>query len=218
MNVEKFVSGFLDTNTYLLEEDGHLLIIDPSDHAAVLEKCRNAASVTVLLTHEHFDHISGLKRIRDLRASSCRVIAGATCSERIQDTKANLSAYADVLAELGGKQIPEHWSPFVCKATDITFDNHYAFRWVGHEVELFSVPGHSAGSSCIVLDDMLFVGDTVLENNLMVKFPGSSKKLYRSVTVPLLEKLLLGGRIKSVYPGHGEVMSPEMALGLIRDI
>jgi len=53
---------------------------------------------------------------------------------------------------------------------------------------------------------MLFVGDTVLENNLMVKFPGSSKKLYRSVTVPLLEKLLLGGRIKSVYPGHGEVM------------
>lgn len=120
MKVERFVSGFLDTNTHLLEEDGHLLIIDPTDYAALLEKCKDAASVTVLLTHEHFDHISGLNRIRELCASSCHVIAGATCSERIQDTKANLSAYADVLAQLGGKQIPETWEPFSCKAADIT--------------------------------------------------------------------------------------------------
>ena len=233
MIIKKFLSGFLDTNTYVMEEDRHLLIIDPSDHAAVLKRCREAATVTVLLTHEHFDHISGLNRLRELCASSFRVIAGAVCSERIQDTKANLSAYADVLAELGGKQIPEHWSPFCCKAADITFDNHYAFRWVGHEVELFSAPGHSAGSCCIVLDGMLFVGDTVLENNLMVKFPGSSKKLYRSVTAPLLEKLLVGGqlqgqlqpealtlknRVTRVYPGHGDVMTSEIALELIRGV
>ena len=222
MNVEKFVSGFLDTNTYLLEEDGHLLIIDPSDHAAVLGKCRNAAAVTVLLTHEHFDHIIGLNRIRDLCASSCVVISGKTCSERIQDTKANLSAYADVLAELGGKQIPEQWSPFSCKAADITFDNRHAFHWMGHAVELFSTPGHSAGSCCILLDDMLFVGDTVLENNLMVKFPGSSKKLYRSVTVPLLERLLLGEQLKGnrvtrVFPGHGDLMVPDVALEIIEN-
>ena len=172
----------------------------------------------MLLTHEHFDHISGLNRIRELCASSCRVIAGAVCSERIQDAKTNLSSYADVLAELGGKQIPELWSPFCCKAADVTFDDRYAFRWMGHEVELFSTPGHSAGSCCIVLDDMLFVGDTVLENNLMVKFPGSSKKLYRSVTVSLLEKLLVENRVTRVYPGHGDVMTPEVALGLIRGV
>ena len=215
MKVEKRVSGFLDTNTYVMEEDKHLLIIDPADHSAVLEKCRNAASVTVLLTHEHFDHISGLNRIRDLCASSCRVIAGATCSERIQDEKGNLSAYADVLAELGGKQIPKHWPPFACKAADITFENQYAFHWMGHAMEMFSTPGHSAGSCCIVVDDLLFVGDTVLENNLMVKFPGSSKKLYREVTVPLLEKWLLGNRVSCVYPGHGDVMKPEVAVGLV---
>ena len=218
MKVVKFVSGFLDTNTYLLEEDRHLLIIDPSDHSAVLKKCRNAVTITVLLTHEHFDHIIGLNRIRDLCASSCVVISGKTCSERIQDTKANLSAYADVLAELGGKQIPKHWSPFSCKAAYITFENQYAFRWGGHVVELFSTPGHSAGSCCIVVDDLLFVGDTILENNLMVKFPGSSKKLYREVTVPLLEEWLQGNRISCVYPGHGDVMSPEVALGLIRGV
>ena len=218
MNVVRFVSGFLDTNTYLFEEDGHLLIIDPADHAALLERCRDAATVTVLLTHEHFDHISGLNQIREFCASSCVVNAGKTCSERIQDEKGNLSAYADVLAELGGKQIPKHWSPFSCKAADITFENQYAFHWRGHVVELFSTPGHSAGSCCIVVDDMLFVGDTVLENNLMVKFPGSSKKLYRSVTAPLLEKWLLGNGVSCVYPGHGDTMPPEVALGLIRGV
>ena len=218
MMVEKFVFGFLDTNTYLLEEDGHLLIIDPADYAAVLEKCRNAASITVLLTHEHFDHISGLNLIRELCASSCRVIAVESCSERIQDIKANLSAYADLLAELGGKQIPEHWSPFACKAADISFGDGYAFQWMGYKVELFSTPGHSAGSCCIVVDDLLFGGDTVLENNLMVKFPGSSKKLYRSVTAPLLEQLLVGNRVTCVYPGHGDVMTPEMVLGLVRGV
>ena len=66
MKVETFVSGFLDTNTYLLEEDDHLLVIDPADHVAVLKRCRDAANITVLLTHEHFDHISGLNRLRDL--------------------------------------------------------------------------------------------------------------------------------------------------------
>lgn len=179
---------------------------------------KNKMKITVLLTHEHFDHIAGLNQLRGVCAPSCVVIAGETCSERIQDTKANLSAYADVLTQLGGKQIPEHWSPFCCKAADIAFDNRYAFRWMRHGVKLCSAPGHSIGSCCIVLDDMLFVGDTVLENNLMVKFPGSSKKLYRSVTVPLLEKLLLGGRIKGVYPGHGDVMMPETALGIIRGV
>ena len=32
VNVVRVVSGFLDTNTYLLEEDGNSLIIDPADY------------------------------------------------------------------------------------------------------------------------------------------------------------------------------------------
>ena len=122
-----------------------------------------------------------------------------------------------MLAELAEKQLAEPVEPFNCQEADITFKEYYIFRWLGHTVELFSTPGRSVGSCCIVLVDILFVGGTVLENNLMVKFPGSSKKLYRSVTVPLLEKLLLGKCVTRVYPGHGNVMSPETALTIARD-
>lgn len=241
MIVETFVSGFLNTNTYVMEVDGHLLIIDPADHAAVLERCRGAATVTVLLTHEHFDHISGLNKLRELRRwnlspefgenqkdyaieinenmeVSYLVVAGEVCSKRIKDVKENMSVYADVLVELAEKQLAEPVEPFTCQEADITFKDYYSFCWVGHTVEYFSTPGHSAGSCCIRVDDILFVGDSVLENNLMVKFPGSSKKLYQTVTVPLLEKLLAGNRLTCVYPGHGDVMNCEFALEIIKNV
>lgn len=240
MKVERFTWGFLETHTYLLEEGNHVLVIDPTDQDDVLEKCCCASSVTVLLTHEHFDHASGLNKLREERASclpefswerdnysieisgslnfSCLVIAGETCSERIQDTKANMSVYAEVLAEIAEKPLSEPLAPFACQAADITFKEHYAFRWMGHNVEMFASPGHSPGSCCILVDDVLFVGDTVLENNLMAQFPGSSKKMYRKVTVPLLEKLLVGNRVTCVYPGHGDALSPEVALELIRSV
>lgn len=236
--VKKFVWGFLDSNMYLLEEDNHFLVIDPIDEDAALEKCSEASSVMVFLTHEHFDHISGLNRLRffccgknglksgvgDRRFNqiqnnaqnriSCKVIASETCSEGIQDARANLSAYADVLAALGGKQITNKWEPFVCEAADAVFSKNYLFFWMGHSVELFYTPGHSAGSSCLLLDDMLFVGDTILKNNLMVQFPGSSKKLYKEVTVPILKKLL--ARAKSVFPGHGDTITPDVAMSLLK--
>ena len=31
LGFEKFIFGFLDTNTYLLEEDSHLLVIDSAE-------------------------------------------------------------------------------------------------------------------------------------------------------------------------------------------
>lgn len=223
MKVERFDWGFLETHTYLLEDSSHVLVIDPTDHNEVLAKCGGAASVTVLLSHEHFDHVSGLNKLSDYCKSRCTVIASETCSERIQDAKSNMSLYAEVLAEVAEKPLLEPLLPFICRAADITFRDHYEFCWMGHNVEMFASPGHSAGSCCILVDDMLFAGDTVLENNLMVKFPGSSKKLYRSVTVPLLEKLLTGTlepekRVTHVYPGHEDVMSPEVAVEIIRGV
>ena len=214
LQVKRLVWKYLESNMYLLKCGKHFLIIDPVDNEEVLKYCSNADSVTVFLTHEHFDHIYGVNTLRSV--VHCKVIASKECSERITDIKANMSVYAQVMGEVSGKEIPEQWEPFTCQAADIVFANQCMFNWMGHSVEMVSTPGHSAGSSCILLDDMLFVGDSILWSNLMVKFPGSSKRLYREVTVPLLEKLLAKARI--IYPGHDEVMTPEEALKIIRSV
>ena len=214
MYIKKLTWNFLDSNLYLLEEDGHLLAIDFIDNKMAIQECREASSVTILLTHEHFDHICGLNKLRN--AVPCQVIASETCSKKIQGNKANMSLYAETMAELARKQCPQYLVPFVCQKADIIFDKSFAFHWMGHSVECFSTPGHSAGSSCFLIDDMLFVGDTILENKLMVKFPGSSKKIFKEITVPLLESLL--ARVKVVYPGHGDAMLPEVAMEIIKSV
>ncbi len=216
MKIRKLVWNFLDSNMYVLQEEKHYLVIDPIDNDDILVELGNAKSVTVLLTHEHFDHICGLNKLR--KAFSCKVIASKVCSERMQDVKANMSLYADIMVTVAKNeiQVPESWEPFSCNEADITFDDSYAFTWMGHSVKLIATPGHSPGSCCILADDKLFSGDTILENQMMIGFPGSSKKVFRKETIPLLEKLLYS--VNFVYPGHGEVMTREKALSLIRDI
>ena len=259
LRVERFVWKYLDSNMYLVTCGNNILVIDPVECDEALQRCKEASSITVLLTHEHYDHICGLNRLRELCLqkketneepnkweywplsikdygisemivdgrkncytdngkgnSTCLVIASKACSERIQDNKANMSMYAVVMTEISGRLVPEHWLPFSCQRVDIEFINGCTFRWMGHSVECFSTPGHSVGSSSINIDDVLFVGDSILESDLMVKFPGSSKKIYQNFTIPLLKKKL--PKVSLVFPGHGEIMKSEKALELIQKV
>lgn len=211
IQLTKYVWGFLETNMYVLQTGNHILVIDPVADTSVLEKCCALDSVTVLLTHEHFDHITGLNELR--RMVCCRVIASETCSERIQNIRTNMSAYTDVLAEIAEKPLKETFEPFICNQADVIFKDEYSFDWMGHQVKVIATPGHSAGSCCILIDDMLFVGDTILDNNLMTRFPGSNKKIYQEETVPKLKGLLEVAKI--VYLGHGDVMAPGVAMRII---
>ena len=218
MDVKTFIWEPRDTNMYVIEENNHILIIDPNDNKLVYKMCSEASSITVLLTHEHFDHICGLNKLRNVRDKNmrpCLVVSNEKCSERLKNSKTNMSAYAEVLAQLSEKQLPVDWTPFTCEEADVTFNNQYSFLWMEHTVSLFYTPGHSEGSCCIVLDDdIVFVGDSILESRLMVKFPCSSRKRYRDATVPLLEKLLKNAT--KIYPGHGDVLTRETALEIIK--
>ena len=211
IKIDRFTWGFLETNMYVLQAADDFLVIDPIDNVEILEKLKGSESLTVLLTHEHFDHICGLNKLREI--ATYKVIASQECSERIKDAKTNLSAYADVLAEIAEKQVPASWTPFCCESADFTFVDEYSFAWAGHLVKMIATPGHSAGSCCILIDDMLFSGDTILENINITGFPGGSRKKYREVTVPILKYIL--PKVSFVYPGHGDAMSGEDAMRLI---
>lgn len=209
--MRKSVWGYLETNMFMLQTGNHILVIDPVADLSMLRRCCGADSVTVFLTHEHFDHITGLNELRSM--VSCRVIASEICSERIQNTRTNMSAYADVLAELAGKSLKKIIEPFVCDQAGVVFKDELSFDWMGCRAKVIATPGHSAGSSCILLNDMLFVGDTILNNNLMLRFPGSNKKDYLEKTAPRLKELILVAN--KIFPGHGVVMSRDEALGIL---
>ena len=78
---------------YLLISGREALVIDPCLSAAALQLLgdRRVTHATVIPTHEHYDHISGVNRLRDNLA--CTLIASAPCAIGISDPRLNASVH-----------------------------------------------------------------------------------------------------------------------------
>ena len=205
IEVRRFIWDYLDSNMYVLTEAAQALVIDPIDSDDAFEYLRSFLEITVLLTHEHFDHICGLNRIR--AEHRCTVIAQEKCSERIQNSKTNFSAMAETLMELSGKKRDKRVEPFACEKADIAFENKTVLNWAGNDIEIFSTPGHSPGSVCIKVAGGLFTGDSLLESGSNNRFPGGSERTYQEKAIPVMKELIK--KANTIYPGHGDSFSPE---------
>ncbi len=189
-------------NTYILWKDMEfLIIIDPADSTRVKEFILEYSNKIcyVFLTHEHWDHINGLS---DLKASyNVKVISSKKCSEAIQSSKYNLSKYMPFFR----KEYKTGGGSFVCNAADMIFEDKKHIVLSGIRIDLFETPGHSPGSSCVQVGNMLFTGDTVLKQvKDIFRMPGCNLETYRSVTLPLLKQLYFSVKDIVVYPGHGD--------------
>lgn len=206
MKLASYPTPYLRSNMYLLAENGHGIIIDPSDDPAFCEQIDAQVQKIdhIILTHEHYDHISGANALRE--RYGCPVLCGAVCAERIQNSADNFSHYFRAYAMLQtGETVPEDLAideDYVTYA-DESFTGDRELPWQGHRLYLRETPGHSPGSICILLDDeALFSGDSLLPGGqAMVRFPGSNKRQYESVTLPWLQSL---SPDITVYPGHYE--------------
>lgn len=203
IEVRRFTWEYLDSNMYVLLAEKQALVIDPIDNDEAFDNLRSFPEITVLLTHEHFDHICGLNRLR--AEHNCTVVAQKICSERIQNSKTNFSAMAEIMMELSGKEHDRKIEPFVCKKADMTFENKMVFSWAGNDVEIFYTPGHSPGSVCVRINGFLFTGDSLLKRGTMNRFPGGSKNDYLKKSIPIIKSQMK--TVKMVFPGHGEEFS-----------
>ena len=94
IKLQRFTWDIVDTNTYLMLEENKALIIDPVDSPNLFEEIANVDQIDVILTHSHFDHISGLNKLRGIRPDA-RVIATSECSENIGNIYRNMSSAAE---------------------------------------------------------------------------------------------------------------------------
>ena len=208
ITVHQFVWDFIDSNAYILIDNDNALIVDPinSNEFWQFINEKRIEEATVILTHEHFDHISGLNRLRE--KLDCHVYASKCCSRNIGYCKKNLSNTANILSYFN-KEIEKshvHIDAFTCKKADVEIKDKIEIIWNGHILEFVLTPGHSEGSICVILDMyMLFSGDSFMEIPVITRFPGGNKKCYQSDTIPFLRSLF--GKISVVFPGHGDMFS-----------
>ncbi|KLU65865.1 putative metallo-hydrolase [Desulfosporosinus acididurans] len=205
MEIKTFITPFLKSNMYIFIEDGHILIIDPYATEELLQKIRKwGGSVDyLLLTHEHYDHISGVNAFK--KEFECQVLCSKACAERIIDSRLNYSrhfeAYCIIQNGLKKGEAPKV-EPYSCTADD-TFSDYQSFDWQGHTIELIETPGHTRGSICILLDKtILLSGDTLLpEVKTETKNYKNGSKDFEETSKPFLKALQPD---TLVYPGHGE--------------
>ena len=201
MEIRRYPSALLSSNMYLIVEDGAAVVIDPSNDISAAEHLKIEK---IILTHEHYDHISGVNLWEE--QTHARVLCSKSCALNIQDPKKNLARIFDVFCELQTwiklDRLPETDPSFTCTA-DESFEDETSFSWRGHRFFLFEIPGHSQGSIGILLDEKYFFsGDSLMKDKeIELRFPGGSKKLWETVGRPRLLKINDG---ITVYPGHFE--------------
>lgn len=206
--IRTYVFYPIDARMYIIQEEKYVLVIDPciSEEALLYLKARKVTEFLVLLTHEHYDHISGVNWLKENFKNVC-VLCSLLCGRALENPDKNLSKFWEVLF-VGKDEATQEYvrnmdiQPYSCEA-DETFEGEYEFIWQGHKIFLKETPGHSKGSICILVDEkILFSGDTLVTGHeTILRLPGGSKKDFAGITLPYLESL---DREIMVYPGHGE--------------
>lgn len=206
LQIETFTYDLIDSKMYIICENCSALVIDPciSKEAISYLMGKKANDVKIILTHEHYDHISGIGMLKESFAR-CEVICSEACNRNLQSVTGNGSKYFKALfldkANAALKEA-ERVTP-VSYCADTVFCRDFALQWQDHSFILTETPGHSPGSICILLDEKyLFTGDSLLKDiPVITRLPGGSKKDYKTKTMPFLRRL---DKMLYVYPGHGK--------------
>lgn len=187
MKLFHVINGLLRVNSYYLvnEQTGGAVVIDPGENYNRVKSTEKECGFTVkavLLTHAHFDHAGTAKKLQDDGAKIY-----------ISDIDAPKLHNDDNLGKMFGRRFNED-----CFA-DFTFKDGDILDVEGFKIKALLTPGHTDGSACFILDNMLFSGDTLFcESVGRTDFPtGNHNDLVSSV----LRLFSLSGEY-DVYPGH----------------
>ncbi|MQN01212.1 MAG: MBL fold metallo-hydrolase [Lachnospiraceae bacterium] len=193
MKLLHYVVGPIQTNCYTLVSDKNQgIVIDPGasgDSIAAELKKNQVTPVAVLLTHGHFDHVSGVEDLCS-HYDSLPVYILEQEMDTLRDPELNLSAVMSYEAK-----------DFSGLITD-TFKDGEEKTIAGFKFKVIWTPGHTPGGCSYYFPDLklLFPGDTLFcESAGRTDFKGGS---FSDEVHSIKEKLLTLPEDTTVYPGH----------------
>ncbi len=184
MKVTRIVSNILDSNVFVVEKNGHCLIVDCGAEVEKVASIVGNLSVDgILLTHGHFDHAVYCNEYAKLFGA--KIYADVKAVEAMSDSIANysngefaLNDFSNIITIYGDKKI----------------------KLGEFEIDCISASGHSACSQCYLIAGNLFAGDVLFENGIgRTDLIGSDRKEMIK-TLNKLEEI----EFDKVFSGHGE--------------
>lgn len=184
--IHKFITDTYDSNSYIIEHKGFLLMIDTGERLSskVITWIINNNKVLdyCLLTHEHFDHLIGYNKI--INKFNPKTFCSDETKDAINNSRKNLSFYHNI--------------PFEYNIENRVYK-------LPNFIKVIKTPGHSKGSICFLLENCLFVGDTILEDQKYItsKLPGGNKNELKK-SISLINKFNNSLKLH-IFPGHGKI-------------
>lgn len=185
MEIKCINFGGMGANCYLVETQDVRIVIDPFQIDNRIEEFLSSEKPKfVFLTHCHFDHILGAEEIRE----KC----GAKIAIGEHDAIGLTDPYFSLSEMVGFNQ-----KPF---SADILFENGQVFEVGTTKIKVIHTPGHTAGSVCYFLEDIIFTGDTLFEGTIgRTDFPTGDFAVINK-SLKMLKDLKEDYKI---YSGHG---------------
>ena len=172
-------TGDCQANCYIVYNENISFLIDPGDEFELIDKIlveNKLMPTAVLLTHGHFDHVGAVNSIKEK-----------------YESKIYMNSDDDQLLSF-----------MRTKDFDVDVDlkntNHISMGDI--VVECIKTPGHSQGSMCYKIGNLLFTGDTLFKGSVgRCDLPGGSSSVMLNT---LSNKILKMDDSLIVLPGHGE--------------
>lgn len=140
LKIDSMELGIYFVNCYLIREEQSksCVVIDPGGHANKVLKYLDDNGLTleaILLTHGHFDHVGAVKELHE--KTLCKVYL-----------------HTDDL------MLPENFT-----SGSLFYTHEYGegdvLEMAGLTIKVMHTPGHTEGSVCLLVDDVIFSGDTL---------------------------------------------------------
>lgn len=200
MIVERYVNELMASNCYIVvdEVSKSCVVIDPGSEKSLREieyiNTRGLKPDYIIITHEHTDHNWGVNSLREA-FPDIKLVCSEECSKHIaKANKAYFLFYYD-----------DPTYSYEVEPADILIKGQSGnLDWRGHDIEFFFTPGHSFGSMCVKIENMLFTGDTIMP--YLPYFNGrDSNRDDWDESIPMVLKKCSEDVI--VKPGHGKPLT-----------
>ena len=188
--IKTIVTGPFQENSYLLIDklSNKCVLVDPGDEAQKIINYINEnhiIPIAIINTHAHLDHIGAISEIKAeysipfyLHIEEKPILDSYLVSCRMFGMKPAESPSVDEWLNASGELLI---GPF--------------------KFLIIETPGHTPGGCSFIIDDIIFVGDTLFQGSIgRTDLPGGDRKIIDKSLIKLINKL---NPKTTVYSGHG---------------